>query len=571
MHKPVTVLGICDGHDAGAAIVRDGRVVAAVAEERLKYEKHWGGVPSLSLHEVFRISSIHPSEIDLIALGNLNRMWRGPGHEYPRKIKLFHKLPGFMITNTFVKAYVRFLKRFRKMKELLGVLKELGLEERETSVVEHQSVHAAVAYRSSPWSYDQPVLVFTADGSGDGLSATVSIGEKGRLSRVAETSYYDSIGHSFYSEITGYLGLKRYDNEYKTMGLAPYGRPERCLPMMQKMMRINPSNPLQFENTLGAYISSDIQKRLGKMLAGQRFDDVAAAAQLWVEELLTTWINNAVEKYSIRKIACAGGVFLNVKANQRILQTCRIEDAFFNPLAGDDGQAIGAALEGYYRFCEREGLTPDKEPLNSIYHGPSYDSDHIQKALESSVFLSKAEKQGNIDGVVGELLTKGKIVARFAGKMETGPRALGNRSILTDARDLKVIRRINFAIKHRDFWMPFAATILEDRMKDYLVNPRSAPYMILSFDTTNNRDDIVAGIHPYDFTCRPQTLNPEWNEGYARVLREFESSTGVGGVLNTSFNLHGYPVVCTPEQALWTLQGSELDYLALGDYLVKKN
>jgi carbamoyltransferase len=476
-----------------------------------------------------------------------------------------------MITRTFVRTYVRILKGFRKMKELLSILGDLGLEGTEITTLHHQTVHAAAAYRSAPWPYNEKVLVFTCDGSGDGLSATVSIGEKARLTRVAETSYYDSVGTAFYSEITAYLGLKRWDNEYKTMGLAPYGRPEQCLAEMRKIVRLNPSNPLQFENTIGAYLPGDIQKKLRRILSGKRFDDIAAASQAWLEQLLTTWVDTAAEEYSIRKIACAGGVFLNVKANQRILESCKIDDAFFCPVAGDDGQALGAALEGYYQFCEREGLDPIKQPLQDLYLGPSYDESLVEKALSSSGWLQKAEKHGNIDGVVGEHLAKGGIVARFAGRLETGPRALGNRSILADARDLKVIRRINFAIKHRDFWMPFAPTILEDRIKDYLVNPRSAPYMILSFHTTNNRDDIVAGIHPFDLTCRPQTLNPAWNEGYASVLREFEKITGAGGILNTSFNLHGYPIVGTPEHALWTLEQSDLDYLAIGDYLVKKH
>jgi carbamoyltransferase len=165
---------------------------------------------------------------------------------------------------------------------------------------------------------------------------------------------------------------------------------------------------------------------------------------------------------------------------------------------------------------------------------------------------------------------EGKIVARFAGRLEFGPRALGNRSILADASDLKVIRKINFAIKHRDFWMPFAPTILQERMHEYLLKPRDAPYMILAFDTTEKRDDLIAGLHPFDCTCRPQTLNRTWNQGYRKVLEAFQEHKGYGGLLNTSFNIHGYPIVCTPEQALWTLDNSGLDALALGNYLISR-
>ena len=161
-------------------------------------------------------------------------------------------------------------------------------------------------------------------------------------------------------------------------------------------------------------------------------------------------------------------------------------------------------------------------------------------------------------------------MARFNGRMEWGPRALGNRSILADARDLKNVRKINFAIKHRDFWMPFAPTIIENRMTDYLLNPRSAPYMILAFDTTDRRDDIVAAIHQYDQTCRPQTINADSNRAYLRVLEAFQERTGVGGLLNTSLNIHEYPIVCTPEQAIWTFENSGLDGMALGNYYISK-
>ena len=161
-------------------------------------------------------------------------------------------------------------------------------------------------------------------------------------------------------------------------------------------------------------------------------------------------------------------------------------------------------------------------------------------------------------------------MARFKGRLEFGPRGLGNRSILADARDLKTVGKINFAIKHRDFWMPFAPTIVENCMEDYLANPTPAPYMIMAFDTTFKRDGIIAAIHPSDKTCRPQTLHEDWNADYWQVLSAFQEKTGVGGILNTSFNLHGYPIVCTPRQALWTFENSQLDGLALGNYYLTK-
>jgi carbamoyltransferase len=178
----------------------------------------------------------------------------------------------------------------------------------------------------------------------------------------------------------------------------------------------------------------------------------------------------------------------------------------------------------------------------------------------------------DIDGTVGELLVKGKILARCSGGVEWGPRALGNRSIIADPRDIRVVNKINFAIKQRDFWMPFAPSMLDERKADYLVDPKFAPYMIMAFNsTTEGGHEIPATIHPFDKTCRPQTVSKEWNQSYHKVIKTFESLTGEGAILNTSFNLHGYPMVGTPQTALWTLENSKLDSLVLGNYLVTKN
>lgn len=563
----ITVLGIHDGHDAGAALVRDGRVLAALQEERPRNIKHYSGTPEFAIKDVFNIAELDPSEVDVIAIAGLVRV-HAPLKERPLKVKLFEKLSPYLASHTFAKLYVKVLHKFRKMDELKKILEDLSLDEKEVIFIEHHLSHAACAYRSCPWSIDEPILVFTADGAGDGLSSTISIGEKGDLNRIAESIYYDSVGNIFYSEITRYLGLKPWDHEYKVMGMAPYGRAEYSIDQIKKIIKIDPYNSLKFKNTIGRYLESE-QSKLFQLLKGHRFDNIAAATQNWFEQLMVTWIKNAIEKTDIRKIACAGGLFLNVKANQLIVNLPEVDDAFFYPASGDAGTPVGAALEAYYEYCVREGTSYEKVGLKDLYYGPEFINDEIEKILENNGWLKNSEFYDDIDGVVGELLAKGKVIARFNGRIEWGPRALGNRSILADARDYSTVWKINFMIKHRDFWMPFAPTILEDRMDDYLVESRPARYMILSFNTTEKRDEIVAAIHPKDKTSRPQTLN-EWNPGYKKVLETFEEYTGVGGLLNTSFNLHGYPIVCTPEQALWTLEHSKLDYLALGNFLISR-
>ncbi len=565
MPENVITLGINDGHNAGAALVRNGEVAAAIQEERLVNVKNYSGVPGKAIHEVFRISKIHPQDVDVVALVSLNRVY-APLKELPWKVRFFEWISPLVNSHWWSRFYVRVLGKRRRMKEIRSALKQLSLEGKELMRVEHHRAHAATAFYPRPW--DEPTLVLTADGAGDGLSSTVNVGEGTDMERIASSTYYDSLGNSFYSEITAYLGMKRWEHEQKTMGLAPYGRAEDCLDVMRSLIRLHPRRSLEFQNTSGK-CGTRVQKVLRKRLAGQRFDNVAAACQEHFEDLLVQWVRNGVAATGLNRLACAGGVFLNVKANKRIRELPEVENTFFYPAADDGGTPVGAALEAYHRFCRREGRKARHVPLGPLYYGASHGEKEIAVALKREGYTKRAEWVDDVDAEIGEMVAQGKIVARFAGADEWGPRALGNRSILADPRDLRVVKRLNAAIKMRDFWMPFAPAILEERMDQYLVDPRPARYMIEAFDTTPQADDLTAALHPQDGTARPQTVNA-WDPGYRRALEAFQEETGVGGVLNTSFNLHGYPIVGTPGRALWTFENSQLDAVALGNYLVTK-
>jgi carbamoyltransferase len=561
----VVTLGINDGHTAGAALVKDGQVAAAIQEERLVNIKNYSGVPHKSIAEVLEISKVHPQEVDVIAIVSMNRVY-APLAELPWKVRLFEQISPLVHSHAWSHFYVRLLHKRRRMDELRQALTANDLLGKELMFVEHHRAHAATAFYSRWW--DEPTLVLTADGAGDGLSSTVSVGRGFDMERLASSTYYDSVGNSFYSEITSYLGMKRWEHEYKVMGLAPYGKPEYCLDLVQSLIRVHPSRPLEFQNT-SRKCGTQVQKVLRKRLVGQRFDNVAAACQKHFEDLMVQWTRNAIAATGLHKIACAGGLFLNVKANKLVRELDEVEDILFYPACDDGGTPVGAAMEAYYRFCERDGRKPEHHPLGPVYYGTEFGDDEVVTAVKTRGLWERTEKIGEIDAHVGELVAKGKIIARFRGRTEWGPRALGNRSILADPRDIRMVKRINAAIKQRDFWMPFAPSILEERMGDYLVEPRPARYMIEAFETTSQSAELAAALHPQDGSARPQTVN-SWNAGYRVTLQTFQEATGVGGVLNTSFNIHGYPIVGSPELALWTFENSQLDALALGDYLISK-
>lgn len=564
MTKDITVLGIHDGHNAGAALIRNGAVLAAISEERINNIKNYSAIPLESIRRVFQIARIEPSELDIIALVGLLRT-HSPLRERPLHVVLYERLTPYVHAHAFCHILVQILHKFRNMDELNKLFRKMGIADREIFFVEHHLAHAACAYYQRPW--ESKTLVLTMDGAGDCLSSTVSIGEKHKIERIASSTHYDSLSNNLYSEITGYLGLKRWEHEYKVMGLAPYGKPEYCIKELRNFIRINPKRSMEFQNTSGAYLSQ-MQPHLRKKLAEQRFDNIAAACQTYFEELVTQWVKNCIRETGVKKIACGGGAFLNVKANKNIREINELEEAFFYPASDDGGTPVGAALEAYYRYCEREHIEPKRSELTDLYYGAEYE-ESIEHALQNTGWLKKASSVQEIESEVATLIAGGKIIARFAGRDEWGPRALGNRSILADPRDLRVIRRINSAIKQRDFWMPFAPSILEECLNDYLVDARPARYMIEAFDTRDEADMIIATLHPQDKTARPQAVN-DWNLSYRKILESFRHITGVGGMLNTSFNLHGYPIVGSPEVALKTFEQSELDGLAIGNWLVRK-
>lgn len=444
-----------------------------------------------------------------------------------------------------------------------------GIPKQKLYRVEHHMAHAASAYYG--WGkFDEPVLVLTCDGSGDRLSATVNIGKDGKITRIAYVRAEYSIG-LIYAMTTLLLGMKPNEHEYKLMGMAPYAHKEDGEKLARKFAAYfenDPGNHLGWRTANGMKNTYRSYNRLRNDFEFERFDAICAGLQLWTENFLTDWVKRCIYDTGIRKVALSGGVFMNVKANKCIMELDDVDDLFVFPSCGDETNPIGASLLYY---AEKNGIS-GLEPLGPIYWGIDYSYLEIESCIKQNDGFT-IEQPTDLSKRIAELLSKGEIVARFKGRDEFGARALGNRSILADPSRTDIIRVINDMIKNRDFWMPFACSIKAERIDDYLVNPKKikAPYMVMTFDTTDWRKEIVAGTHPYDGTCRSQVVYREHNPDYYQIITEFEKITGIGAVLNTSFNIHGYPIVHSPDDAIYVIKNSGLKYLAIGSYLLIKD
>lgn len=557
------VLAIHDGHDSSVCLLRDGKIVMYSAEERRRNVKNYAGVPTRSIEAVFKITGTDPKDVDLIALSGILRNTTPTLGGKKTIYSVLTALSWLGRTHWGTELGRTILAKVRKLQYLVDELEQFGLAHKPLKTYDHHMTHAACAYFHRPWPDD--ALVLTLDGAGDGLCSTVSIGKGHELQRIAWTPKFHSPANWMYSSVTRTMGLKPWEHEYKVMGMAPYGQAEYVAPILREMFGVE---GMEFRNKTGR-IATPLLMYMAKKLWGQRFDNIAAGCQQVFEEIMLQWVGNCVKATGAKKVACAGGAFLNVKANKLIREMPGVEAFYAYPASDDGGSPIGAAILGYLDLCKDAGKKPTFDLPRDMYLGLEFAEADMEAAARGSGL--PFERLDNPAPTIGGMLAAGKIVARFNGREECGPRALGNRSILADPRDLRQIRKLNFAIKYRDFWMPFATSMLLEDAQKYVKNLTAWPFwMIEAFDTQNNAEAaFIAGMHPFDLTVRPQVVN-ELNPGYRDIITEFKKNTGIGAVLNTSFNLHGFPIVGTPEVAVDTLKKSDLDALALGPYLITK-
>jgi carbamoyltransferase len=545
-------------HDSSACIVRDGKVLFATAEERLSRIKHDRNFPIKAIEACLDYAQVKPQELDYICFG-----WPRPHKAYLHELKSWVK--GAFPVNAIASTY-RFVMGLQQRGGMNQFTNTFGATNAKVLYVDHHLAHAISAYAFSGF---QEATIVVIDGRGSWETTSIWYGHDGKIDHILTMPWPNSLG-LFYAEFTHYLGFQRYSDEWKVMGLAPYGRPgvdlKEFIDLNDAPYRVN-ANQLLRKNVYGD--ASPIEailgpKRLPESEIDQRHKDIAFAVQEACERGMLAVVEMAVAKTKCRNLCLAGGVALNSKANGKILTSGTIERIFIQPAATDDGTALGAALAPY---LETTGSLPMAE-MRSAYLGTEYSDPEIETLLNT--YKLRYTHLSNPPKSAAELLAAGKIIGWFQGRMEFGPRALGNRSILADPRNPDMKDKVNNAVKFREAWRPFAPSLLAEAAPDYLDNVTESPFMILTDAIKSDKQSVVPAITHVDGSARPQTVKKEVNPLYWNLIKEFENLTGVPVVMNTSFNLRGEAIVCTPTEAIRTFSSSGMDALILGSYLVEK-
>lgn len=568
------VLGIIDSKPSAAAILVNGRIVAAIAEERICRMKMAGGMPQLAIRAVMKQAGVSAQELDCVAVAQRVSVfepepvpWSGWFEEDERrKPRTFEFLSGALAPiagrSTLARKVHRGLKaaishpRLDKIRRLLR--DEHGIAA-AVRFYDHHYCHATSAYYTSGF---ERALVITLDGGGDGRSGSVYVGENGRLKPLASVDSFNSLGN-FYSYITHLCGFKAELHEGKVTGLAALGEPVHAELLRQFVSYRTPGQiaygvPMYHRSAL-----REISRRLPKS-----FDraDLACSAQTILEEVATGFAKYWLQRTGLRKLAVAGGVFANVKLNQRLHELPEVESFFVHPAMDDSGLSVGSALAALADSQERApGLV---RHLPDVYFGAQLSDSDIEDALKRAG--CRASYYANIHETIAALLSRGYIVARFNGRMEYGPRALGHRSILYQTTDPSVNDWLNERLQRTEF-MPFAPATLDRYASDCYealegaLDP--ARFMTVTFPCSPQMKAASPGVVHVDGTARPQILDPETAPDFYGILSAYYRLTGIPSLINTSFNMHGEPIVCTPDDAIRCFRQGKLDFLAIGNWL----
>ncbi|MBN1823309.1 MAG: hypothetical protein JW803_03210 [Endomicrobiales bacterium] len=565
------ILGLSLQHDAGAALIDNGVVAYAVNEERLNREKMFWGIPELSIEDI--LGKYGPDDIDAVVFSNLatgnpiitfEDVWRDP---YSRVLQFFpeSRLSRWLLSGAGGVELSRFavkhlLPKGKKFLEMTKILKKKRIA-RKPVFVEHHDAHAVSAYATSGY---QECLAVTLDAFGDGYCSKIFRCKNGSMKEIHHIPFYHSPGY-YYSYVTHLCGFRAGRHEGKITGLAAHGDPEKTIGVFREELEYDPRR-FSFVNK-GGYLWPEIW-RLEKKLKGFSREDISAGMQQHLEDIVSSYVADAVKRTGMGRVALAGGVFANVKMNQRIRELPGVEGVWVHPHMGDGGLAVGAAL---HLACLKGEMRYDT-PMKDVYLGPCYSADAIEAELKRQgcrySYFEDIEKE------TAKRLAKGKVAARFSGRMEYGPRALGNRSILYQATEPSVNDWLNKRLKRTEF-MPFAPVVLHEDAGKYFEgyggsSSHASEFMTITYNATQLcRKEAPAVVH-VDGTARPQVVKNGVNAPYEKILREYKKMTGLSVLINTSFNMHEEPIVCTPSDAIRAYKLGHLDCLSIENYLVEQ-
>jgi carbamoyltransferase len=573
------ILGLNAFHgDAAAALVIDGELVNAVEEERLNRVKHCAGFPELAARWCLEDAGLDARELDHVAIGRDPRA--NIGAKVVRTI-LTRPSPRYVMERFRNATKVRDVKT--QVAEALAV--PVDDVRAQVHNVEHHLAHAASAFFVSPF---EEAAVLTLDGFGDFASTMLCRGQGNRLEVLDRVLFPHSLG-IFYTAVTQWLGFPKYGDEGKVMGLAPYGNPQRHLPTMRELVRLDGELfelGLDFfvhhkegvdmtwdeqTPTIGRLYSDRMEAAFGparepRSELAKQHEDVAAALQAMLEEAYLHLVREAHRRIGSRNICLAGGVALNAVANGRIRPETDFEGVYIQPAAGDSGIAVGAAFQVWNQTLgSGRGFV-----MEHAYTGPQYGDGACESAIRAAGFEPERLDDETLFSTVAERIAEGDVVGWFQGRMEFGPRALGNRSIVVDPRrnDMKDI--LNARIKHREPFRPFAPSILAEATGEWFEQDYTSPFMVLVYKTRSEKRDQIPAVNHVDDTGRLQTVEERVAPRYYRLIKSFADRTGVPIVLNTSFN-ENEPIVMTPEHAVETFAKTRMDVLVLGNLVVRRS
>ena len=552
------------GHDSAAALVIDGKLVSAVEEERFSRIKHDPAFPERSIKYCLDNSQLSLSDIDAVAVTFIPEMWIQGGF-------LDYSLAYFPDSKPLLQSKVKLLLKYLDFE---NHVREQLKYDGKIVFKRHHECHFASSYYLSGFSES---ALMSLDGSGEYQTMLLGSGKGAKMVNLQEALLPHSAGY-LYDAISVYLGFSFKTGAGKVMGLASYGDPKPYSEVFEKIVTLKPTNGtfeldmtyFEFHKRRDVWFSEKLVEALGPPhVKGQKLEqrqfDVAASLQQATERIGLNAARYLSKTTGSANVCMAGGVSLNCVMNGRILQETDFENVFVQPAAGDAGTAIGAALLHYY---DEDPQAPIGTRLENSYHGPAYTDEEIFETLKQYPVDIKQPK--NVEETTATHIEEGKIIGWFQGHMEFGPRALGNRSILSAPFPAEMKDILNARVKHREWFRPFAPAILEERLEDYFDCGHITPYMLLVYNVLEHKKAEIPATAHVDGTGRVQTVNKQQNPKFYKLIEEFHKKTGVPVILNTSFNVQGEPVVCTPEDAIKCFLGTEIDVLVLGNYIIYK-